>query len=147
MSNAPENMELATFPLPGIAGLPSRSLGGASNIFAISANTEQREASVRLLKYLTSRTNFETDEGLKYSNSGLEGVERNAELDQILAGYGAAAENGFCPDVFVPTNISTEINTEFKENLIPNYLLGQITLEDVTTELQDLYDSYLEDKE
>lgn len=147
MNNASDTMELATFPLPGIAGLPSRSLGGASNIFAVSANTEQREAAVRLVKYLTSRTNFETDEGLKYSNSGLEGVERNAELDQILAGYGAAAANGFCPDIFVPTTVSTEINTEFRENLIPNYLLGQIELEDVTTELQEMYDSYLEDKE
>lgn len=147
MDNAPDSMELGTFPLPGINGLPSRSLGGASNIFAVSADTEQPEAAVRLLKYLTSRTNFETDEGLKYSNSGLNDVERDPELDGILAGYGAAAENGFCPDIFVPTTVTTEINTEFKENLIPNYLLGQITLEDVTTKLQSSYDSYLEDKE
>lgn len=147
MDNAPDTMELGTFPLPGIAGLPSRSLGGASNIFAVSADTEQREAAVRLLKYLTSRTNFETDEGLKYSNSGLNDVERDPQLDEILTGYSQAAENGFCPDIFVPTTVTTEINTEFKENLIPNYLLGQIQLEDVTTTLQDLYDSYLEDKE
>lgn len=147
MDNAPDTMELGTFPLPGIDGLPSRSLGGASNIFAVSADTKEPEAAVRLLKYLTSRTNFETDEGLKYSNSGLNDVERSPELDGILAGYGAAAENGFCPDIFVPTTVSTEINTEFKENLIPNYLLGQITLEDVTKTLQESYDSYLEDKE
>lgn len=147
MDNAPDTMELGTFPLPGIDGLPSRSLGGASNIFAVSADTKEPEAAVRLLKYLTSRTNFETDEGLKYSNSGLNDVERSPELDGILAGYGAAAENGFCPDIFVPTTVSTEINTEFNENLIPNYLLGQITLEDVTKTLQESYDSYLEDKE
>lgn len=147
MANAPDTMELKTFPLPGIAGLPSRSLGGASNIFAVSADTKQPEAAVRLVKYLTSRTNFETDEGLKYSNSGLNDVERSPELDEILAGYNAAAENGFCPDIFVPTTVSTEINTEFKENLIPNYLLGQYTLDDVTEKLQALYGSYLEDKE
>ncbi len=147
MDNAPDTMELATFPLPGIEGLPSRSLGGASNIFAVSADTEEPEAAIRLVKYLTSRQNFETDEGLKYSNSGLEGVERDPELDTILAGYSEAAENGFCPDIFVPTTVTTEINTEFKENLIPNYLLGQITLEDVTVELQEMYDMYLEDKE
>ncbi|MDD3362438.1 MAG: extracellular solute-binding protein [Hespellia sp.] len=147
MSNAPESMSLATFPLPGIAGLPSRSLGGASNIFAVSADTEQREASVRLVKYLTSKTNFETDEGLKYSNSGLNDVERDPELDTILAGYQKAADNGFCPDIFVPTNVTTEINTEFKDNLIPNYLLDQITLDDVSTKLQSMYDSYLQDKE
>ncbi len=147
MDNAPDTMELATFPLPGIAGLPSRSLGGASNIFAVSADTEEPEAAIRLIKYLTSRTNFETDEGLKYSNSGLEGVERAPELDTILAGYSSAAENGFCPDIFVPTTVTTEINTEFKENLIPNYLLGQITIEDVSTELQEMYDAYLADKE
>lgn len=146
MDNAPDTMELATFPLPGIAGLPSRSLGGASNIFAVSADTKEPEAAIRLVKYLTSRTNFETDEGLKYSNSGLEGVERDSELDTILAGYSEAAENGFCPDIFVPTTVTTEINTEFKENLIPNYLLGQITLEDVSAELQEMYDTYLTDK-
>lgn len=146
MDNAPDTMELATFPLPGIAGLPSRSLGGASNIFAVSADTEQPEAAVRLVKYLTSRTNFETDEGLKYSNSGLEGVEKDPELDTILAGYSAAAENGFCPDIFVPTTVTTEINTEFKENLIPNYLLGEITLDQVSDELQSMYDEYLSDK-
>ncbi len=147
MNNAPDSMELATFAMPGIAGLPSRSLGGASNIFAVSASTKETEASVRLLKYLTSRTNFETDEGLRYSNSGLNDVERDPELDKILAGYTEAASNGFCPDIFVPTTISTEINTEFKEKLIPNYLLGQITLDDITTELQNMYDSYLKDKE
>lgn len=147
MDNAPETMELGTFPLPGIAGLASRSLGGASNIFSVSAETEEPEAAVRLVKYLTSATNFETDEGLKYSNSGLNNVQRDPELDEILAGYNAAAENGFCPDIFVPTTVTTEIKTAFNENLIPNYLLGQIELDDVTTELQELYDSYLEDKE
>lgn len=147
MDNAPDTMELATFPLPGIAGIPSRSLGGASNIFAVSADTKEPEAAVRLMKYLTSRTNFETDEGLKYSNSGLEGVERDPELDIILEGYSEAAENGFCSDIFVPTTVTTEINTEFKENLIPNYLLGQMTLDDVSAELQNMYDAYLSDKE
>ena len=46
----------------------------------------------------------------------------------------------------MPTTITTEIGTEFKENLIPNYLLGQLSLDDVTGELQDMYDTYLEDK-
>ena len=98
------------------------------------------------MKYLTSKTNFTTDEGLKYSSSGLNNVERDPALDEILAGYNAAAENGFCPETFVPTTITTEIGTEFKENLIPNYLLGQLSLDDVTGELQDMYDTYLEDK-
>jgi len=145
MDNAPDNMELATFPLPGIAGIASRSLGGSSNIFAVSASTEEPEASVRLLKYLTSRTNFETDDGLKYSNSGLLNVKKGTELDQLLSGYTKAAEGGFCPDVFVPTTANTEINSKFKDNLLPNYLLDQITLDEVCTELQDLYDEYLED--
>ena len=68
-------------------------------------------------------------------------------MDEILAGYNAAAENGFCPETFVPTTITTEISTAFKEDLIPNYLLGQISLEDMTAELQETYDTYLEDKE
>lgn len=146
MENAPDTMELGTYVLPGADGLPSRTLGGASNIFAVSADTENPEAAVKLVQYLTSKTNFETDEGLQYSSSGLVNVERSPELDEILEGYNAAAENGFCPETFVPTTISTEINTEFKENLIPNYLLGQTTLDDVTTKLQDMYDSYLADK-
>lgn len=145
MDNAPDTMELATFALPGIAGLPSRSLGGSSNIFAVSAGTKEPEAAVRLVKYLTSRTNFETDDGLKYSNSGLLGVEKGEELNQLLAGYTAAADGGFCPDVFIPTTANTEINSEFKDNLLPNYLLGQIDLEAVCSKLQELYDSFLED--
>lgn len=144
MDNAPESMELATFPFPGIAGLSSRSLGGSSNIFAASADTKEPEAAVRLLKYLTSRTNFETDDGLKYSNSGLLGVERGETLDQLLSGYTKAAEGGFCPDVFVPTTANTEINSKFKDNLLPNYLLNQISLDQVCEDLQGLYDEYLE---
>lgn len=145
MDNAPETMELATYALPGIAGLSSRSLGGSSNIFAVNAKTKEPEAAVRLVKYLTSSTNFETDDGLKYSNSGLINVSRGADLDQVLAGYTKAAEGGFCPDIFVPTTASTEINSEFRDNLLPNYLLGQIDLEKVCTTLQDLYNEYLED--
>ena len=145
MDNAPDTMELATFALPGIAGLPSRSLGGSSNIFAVSAGTKEPEAAVRLVKYLTSRTNFETDDGLKYSNSGLLDIKRGEALDQLLAGYTAAADGGFCPDVFIPTTANTEINSEFKNNLLPNYLLGQIELDTVCNDLQELYDSFLED--
>jgi len=145
MDNAPETMELATFALPGAAGLPSRSLGGSSNIFAVSADTKEPEAAVRFLKYLTSRTNFETAETLKYSNSGLDGVDKGEELNQILAGYAKAADGGFCPDVFVPTNASTEISSQFRDDLLPNYLLGDISLEDVCSRLQEMYDSYLED--
>lgn len=145
MDNAPETMELATYALPGIGGLSSRSLGGSSNIFAVSAGTKEPEAAVRLVKYLTSRTNFETDDGLKYSNSGLVNVSRGADLDQVLAGYTKAAEGGFCPDIFVPTTASTEINSEFRDNLLPNYLLGQIDLDKVCNTLQDLYEEYLED--
>ena len=61
MDNAPDTMELGTYVLPGIAGLPSRTLGGASNIFAVSADTENPDAAVKLVQYLTSKTNFTTD--------------------------------------------------------------------------------------
>ena len=47
----------------------------------------------------------------------------------------------------MPVTVSTEIKTAFQEDLIPNYLLGQVSLEDMTTELQDIYNTYLEDKE
>lgn len=145
MDNAPDTMELATFALPGIAGLSSRSLGGSSNIFAVNSKTKEPDAAVRLVKYLTSKTNFETDDGLKYSNSGLVNVTRGADLDQVLAGYTKAADGGFCPDIFVPTTASTEINSEFRDNLLPNYLLGQTQLDEVCSTLQKLYSEYLED--
>ena len=82
---------------------------------------------------------------MKYSNSGLDGVDKGEELNQILAGYAKAADGGFCPDVFVPTNASTEISSQFRDDLLPNYLLGDISLEDVCSRLQEMYDSYLED--
>ncbi|HHV09592.1 MAG TPA: extracellular solute-binding protein [Clostridiales bacterium] len=143
MENAADGAEYATFALPGIAGETSRSLGGSSNIFAISSTTEKPEAAIRLLKYITSRTNFETDEGLQYSNSGLVGVERGSELDGVLSGFADAAAGGFCPDIYVPTTISTEIKTAFKSDVIPNYLMDVYSLSDVSAILQSLYNDYL----
>ncbi|WP_168122383.1 extracellular solute-binding protein [Paenibacillus sp. HB172176] len=140
MNNAPKDMSLATYALPGIAGLPSRSLGGSSNVFAVSASTEHPEESIQLLKFLTSKTHFSGVDALKYSNSGLNNIESEPELSQFLSGFTNAAAGGFSPDILVPTTINTEISTAFKTDLLPNYLLGKYDLDEVTEKLQELYD-------
>lgn len=143
MNNVPDSIDLGTFVLPGIAGLPSRSMGGSGIIFAASADTEHPEEAVTFLKYLTSKTNFETDEGLKYRNAGIKGVEKDdPELNELLAGYDEAAANGFCPELYVPVTVTTEIKTTFMTDLYPNYLMGNYDLEYICNELQTMYDEY-----
>lgn len=140
MNNAPDNMSLATYALPGIAGIPSRSLGGSSNVFAVSASSEHPEEAVQLLKFLTSKTHFTGIEALKYSNSGLVNLEVEPELAQFLAGFTNAAAGGFSPDILVPTNITTEINTAFKTDLLPRYLMGRIDANELGEQLQAMYE-------
>lgn len=143
MNNAPDTMELGTCVLPGIAGLPSRSMGGSGIIFAASANTEHPEEAVTFLKYLTSKTNFETDPGLKYRNAGVKGITKDdAELNELLAGFNKAAENGFCPELYVPVTVTTEIKTAFLTDLYPNYLMGNYELDDICDKLQTMYEEY-----
>lgn len=143
MENKTDDMDIATFAIPGYAGLPERSLGGASNIYGVSAKSENKEAAVMFLKYLSSRTLFSTADTLKYENSGLQGVERGAELDAAFSGFTDACNGGFCPDVYVPTNSTTEINDVFRNDLLPNYAMGKYELDYVCDTLQDMYDEYL----
>ncbi|WP_214628268.1 ABC transporter substrate-binding protein [Paenibacillus agaridevorans] len=140
INNAPQDMSLATFALPGIAGLPSRSLGGSSNVFAVSEKTEHPEEAVRLLKFITSKTHFSEVDALKYSNAGLNNIESEPELEQFLSGFTNAAAGGFSPDILVPTTINTQISTAFKTDLLPNYLFGKISLDEITEQLQKLYE-------
>lgn len=141
VTNAPEAMDIASFVVPGIAGLPSRAIGGSSNIFAVSAATKHKEASVKLLKYLTSKTNFENNDSLKYTISGLSNVQTSDSLAELLKGFNEAANNGFTPDIYVPVNITSEMNTTVKSDLLPNYLSGNYSTEDVSNKLQELYDN------
>lgn len=144
LDNAPEGMKLASYALPGINGLPSRSLGGSSVIVVADAETEHPEEAITLMKYLTSKTNFMTNKKLQLVTSGLKGVERETEYADIAKGYEEAAVGGFIPETFVPTNITNEINTTFRGELVQDYLLGNIDLDTVCDTLQDMYDEYLE---
>lgn len=144
MENAPDNMELATYTFPGIADLPARSLGGSSNIWAINAETEYPDEALEFLKFVTSRTNYNTNPILRYTVSGLKGVEKEPEVQEVLEAFEAASANGFIPDIYVPVTVSTEIKTAFMSDLIPNYLNGTYDLDYVCDELQTLYDDYLE---
>lgn len=141
VTNAPDTMDIASFVVPGIDGLPSRAIGGSSNIFAVSATTKHKEASVKLLKYLTSKTNFESNDSLKYTISGLSNVKTSDSLAELLKGFNTAANNGFTPDIYVPVNISSEMNTTVKSDLLPNYLSGSYSTKDVCDKLQELYNN------
>ncbi|MDC7287598.1 extracellular solute-binding protein [Blautia schinkii] len=144
MENKTEEMDVATFAFPGYAGLPLRSLGGAANIYGVYSESENIDAAVTFLKWLTSASTFSTQETLKYENSGIKGVERGEELDAAFSGFTKASEGGFCPEIFVPTTVTTEINDVFKNDLLPNLAYGSYDTEYVCDTLQELYDEYLE---
>ena len=143
MENKSEDMDVATFAFPGYKGLPLRSLGGAANIYGVYADSENVDAAVTFLKWLTSATTFSTQPTLKYENSGIKGVERGSELDAAFSGFSKASEGGFCPEIYVPTTVTTEINDVFRNDLLPNYAYGSYDIDYVCESLQELYEEYL----
>ena len=61
-----------------------------------------------------------------------------------MQGYIDAGANGFIPDIYVPVNITTEIQNEFRTDLLPNYLMGTYDIDYVADQLNELYqESYL----
>ncbi len=141
--NVPEGVELASYAFPGIAGKPSRSLGGASHAYGISKDSKHQAEALRYIKFLTSKTNF-TQEYAKYYNSGLVNVKRDPSLDQFLQGFTDAAKGGFSPDIYVPVNATPELSNASKTDILPNYLLGKYDIDKVTDEYQKIYqESYL----
>ena len=140
--NVPEDVEIGTYALPGIKGLPTRCLGGSSNIWAVSNQSENPDEAVRLVKFLTSKTAFSEDYA-QFINSGLANDTR-ANGDNIFNGFIEAGNGGFIPDIYVPVNVTTELANTFKSDLLPNYLLGVYDIEYVTSELNRLYhETYL----
>ena len=139
--NVPDDVELASYALPASGDYSARCLGGSSNIWAVSQNTQNKDAAIEFVKFLTSKTAFTRDYA-KYINSGLTNVE--SSVSEVFSGYIKAGENGFIPDIYVPANATTEMSNTFKTDLLPNYLLGTYTMEDVTGQLNTMYqDGYL----
>lgn len=134
--NVPEDVELASYALPGVGENPARCLGGSSNIWAVSQNTQNKDAAIELVKFLTSKTAFSKDYA-KYTNSGLVNVE--SSISEAFSGYIDAGENGFIPDIYVPANATTEMANTFRTDLLPNYLLGTYDMEEVTGQLNTMY--------
>lgn len=144
--NVPDNVSLASYAFPGIAGLPSRSLGGSSVVFTIPVGTSHKDEALTLIKFLTSKTNFSQDYN-KFLMSGLLTVGTDESVAQLRQGYNDAAANGFVPEIFVPINQSPELVGTYRSDLAPNYLMGVYSLDHVCNELQRIYEeSYLATK-
>lgn len=144
LENIPDTMKLSSYVIPSINDQPSRSLGGSSVILCVKEGTEHPDEAIELLKYLTSRTNFATNKNLKLAISGIKGTEHDPAYKDVIAGYEAACAEGFIPELLVPTNITNEINIAFRDDLIQNYLLGNYDLDYICSELQNMYDEYLD---
>ena len=144
LENIPDTMKLSSYVIPSINEQQPRSLGGSSVIICVSQGTEHPEEAILLLKYLTSRTNFEKNRNLKLTISGIKHTEHDPAYADVIAGYEAACVGGFIPELLVPTNITNEINITFRDELIPNYLLGKYDLDSVCDELQSMYEEYRE---
>lgn len=140
--NVPSDVKLASYSLPGVDGLPARCLGGSSSIWTVSKSSKHQKEAVEFVKFLTSKTAFSEDYA-KFINPGLTNIELTSSND-AMQGYIDAGKNGFIPDIYVPTNITTELSNTFLTDLEPNYLLGTYDLSYVTDQLNQLYqDTYL----
>lgn len=136
--NVPEDVTLASYPLPGVDGKPARCLGGSSSIWTVAESSEHKEEAVELVKFLTSKTAFSEDYA-KFINPGLTNFELSSS-NEAMQGYIDAGNNGFIPDIYVPVNVTTEIQNTFLTDLEPNYLLGTYDLDYVTDQLNQLYE-------
>ncbi len=144
--NVPEDVELASYALPGVAGKTARCLGGSSSIWAVTKATEHPDEAIEFVKFLTSKTAFSEDYA-KFINPGLTNIELASD-NEAMQGFIEAGKDGFIPDIYVPTNITTEIQNAFLTDLEPNYLLGTYDLDYVTDQLNTLYkETYLSNLE
>lgn len=140
--NVPADVSLSSYALPGVDGKPARCLGGSSSIWTVAKSSAHQEEAIELVKFLTSKTAFSEDYA-KFINPGLTNFELTSDND-AMQGYIEAGANGFIPDIYVPVNITTEIQNTFLTDLEPNYLLGTYDLDYVTEQLNQLYqDTYL----
>lgn len=140
--NVPDDVELSSYALPGVEGEPARCLGGSSSIWAVTESTKHKAEAIELVKFLTSKTAFSEDYA-KFINPGLVNMELTTD-NEAMQGFIDAGKNGFIPDIFVPVNITTEIQNTFLTDLEPNYLLGTYDINYVTSQLNDLYkETYL----
>ncbi len=140
--NIPEDVELASYALPGVDGKTARCLGGSSSIWTITKASKHQEEAIEFIKFLTSKTAFSEDYA-KFINPGLTNFELTSD-NEAMQGFIEAGKNGFIPDIYVPTNITTEIQNSFLTDLEPNYLLGEYDLDYVTEQLNVLYkETYL----
>lgn len=140
--NVPDDVELSSYPLPGVAGKPARCLGGSSSIWTVAETSQHKEEALELVKFLTSKTAFSEDYA-KFVNPGLTNFELSSD-NEAMQGYIDAGANGFIPDIYVPVNITTEIQNEFRTDLLPNYLMGTYDIDYVADQLNELYqESYL----
>lgn len=140
--NVPDDVALSSYPLPGVDGKPARCLGGSSSIWTVTKSSKHQEAAIELVKFLTSKTAFSEDYA-KFINPGLENFELSTD-NEAMQGYIDAGANGFIPDIYVPVNVTTEMQNTFLTDLLPNYLMGTYELDYVTAQLNELYqDTYL----
>ena len=136
--NVPEGVELASYALPGVEGKPARCLGGSSSIWAVTNSSKHQEEAIEFVKFMTSKTAFSEDYA-KFINPGLTNFELTSD-NEAMQGYIDAGKNGFIPDIYVPVNITTEIQNTFLTDLEPNYLLGTYDIDYVTDQLNQLYE-------
>ena len=100
--------------------------------------SKHQEEAIEFVKFMTSKTAFSEDYA-KFINPGLTNFELTSD-NEAMQGYIDAGKNGFIPDIYVPVNITTEIQNTFLTDLEPNYLLGTYDIDYVTDQLNQLYE-------
>jgi len=134
--NMPKNVELGAYALPAWKGIePSRTLGGAANIVAVSAKTVHEEAAIKLAKFLTSEATFQSlaSSNVVPSTKGY----TPPEGDKIMGAYAKAAENGF----IMEHTPGGEAGLKLFQDALPKILLGNKPIDKALGEVQELIDT------
>lgn len=134
------DFELGTYVLPALNGTePNRILGGgAANVIAVSADSENHSAAVAFAKFLTSAA-VQTE--LASSQFTIPSVNIDLSSSNPLMGaYLEAAGNGFIdPSTYLPA-MTAEGGTTFNTEIFPKLILGDLTPEQAAEATRDLYE-------
>jgi raffinose/stachyose/melibiose transport system substrate-binding protein len=125
--------ELGSYAIPALAGVePARTLGGGSNGIAIAENTDNAEAAIAFVKYLTSpdvQTRFAEE---IYTLPSIQ-IDVSA-TNPLMEAYIEAASNGFAVRTQYLPLFTTAGQTTWTTEILPRFYLGQITPEEAAAQ-------------
>jgi raffinose/stachyose/melibiose transport system substrate-binding protein len=141
MNNSPKDVQLDAFVLPGMnPATKNLAIGGAANVISIKANTQVKDAAIKLAKYMTSEKMYQllAPEGVVPSTTGYTPPEGNT----VMKAFADAMAEGFFVDN-TPIASDSKLTDKMEKELMPNMLLQNEAPAKIAAELQAQYDKNL----